>query len=265
LAEAAGVLRGGGALSIAGVAAGRVGESSTGLGLAAAPANRVGTPRAYFRYLQFRGALVEDAPGWWRVLFRERTWYATGLLLSLLLAAGLSCRRGRAVQGVFWAAWSATVSLIVGIYLYQSLAGQAFWAVSLLSAASMVGILAGTRMRCSGLAQWTAPLLAAVPAVLFPLYPALQWVPEAAVLGALLGLVAAAGAGLGQVFARCCGQGRSPTDGGRLFAVDLLGAGAGLFLGGVLLPWWSGFAPTAALGAAAAVVGVALDTLRVRQ
>jgi hypothetical protein len=257
------VLRGEGELSIAAVAAGSLGETAPPEE-ASAPANRVGAPRAYFRYLQFRGALVDDAPAWWRRLFRERTWRASALLVGLLLAAGLAFRPVRAVQGVFWATWSATVALIAAVYLYQSLVGQAFWAVSLLSAASLVGILLGTRLRRRRLADLSAPLLAAVPALLFPLYPVLQGAWGPLTLGALLGLVAAPGVGLGYLFARRCEPGQDSPGGGLLFAVDLLGAGAGLFLGGVLLPWWSGFGPATAVGTMAAVAGVAVDRVRSR-
>jgi hypothetical protein len=258
LAEAGTVLRGEGILSIEAVAAGHAGEAALG-DEAPAPPNRVGSPRGYFRFLQFRGALVEDAPGWWRLLFRERTWVWSAVPVAVLLAAGLVCRRGRAVQGIFWAAWSATVALIAAVYLYQSLAGQAFWALSLISAASMVGILAGTRLRRCRPAEWVSPAMAAIPAALFPLYPVLEGAPAPVVLGTVMAAVAAAGAGLGYVFARRCAPGQGAVAGGRLFAVDLLGAGAGLFLGGVLLPWWSGFATAVAVGAAAATVGVAVE------
>lgn len=258
LAEAASVLRGDGALSVAAVAAGEFGVPPPPSG-GAAPPNRVGWPRAYFRYLQFRGAMVEDAPAWWRGLFRERTWGASALALAVLFAAGLATRRGRAVQGVFWAAWGATVTLIVGIYLYQSLAGQVFWAVSLLSAASMGGILAGTRLGGCAPLRAAAPALAAISGGLFPLFGFFQRLPAPAALAALVVLVGGAGLGLGLVFARHCGPGCGAAAGGLLFGVDLLGGGAGLFLGGVVLPWWGGFVSAAALGAAAAAAGVLLD------
>jgi len=260
MAEAEAVLRGQGPLSIAAIAAARDGSAPVEAG-PPAPANRVGSPQAYFRFLQFHGAMVEDAPRWWRTLFRQRNWLSAALLVGVLLAVGTVRRNAWALQGVFWAAWSTTVTLIVAIYLYQSLTGQAFWAVSLLSAASMLGTLAGTGLRRGRWMAWAAPGLAAVPALLFPLYPLLQraWAP--AVLAALLALVVLAGAGLGHVFAHRGAKAQDRAIGGRLFAVDLLGAGAGLFLGGVLLPWWCGFAAATATGALAAALGVALATL----
>ena len=238
LAEALGILSGAGAVSLGELAGAPAAATSAGSG---APANRVWAPRAYFRFLQFRGRLVEDAPGWWQWLFRERGAASCMGVLAGLLAAGALGRRGRGLRGVFWAAWSATLTLILALYLYQSLTGEAFWAVALLSAASLVGILGGTKMPRGQVADWAAAGLAWIPAALFPLYASLQHWPGGLMLALLLGLVAAAGAGLGYVFARRSAAGDGVGEGGALFAVDLLGAGAGLFLGGVLLPWWSGF------------------------
>lgn len=205
------------------------------------PVNRISAPRAYFRFLQFRGRLVEDAPAWWQGLFRERppVWCLT--VLIVLLAAGLLSRRGRSLQGVFWAAWTATLTLVFAIYLYQSLAGDAFWAMALMSAASLAGILGGIWVRQGRLAAGVGAGCAWLPAALFPLYARLQHVPGWTVLALLLAMVVAAGGCLGQVYARRSAVGDGAARGGMLFAADLLGAGAGLFLGGVLLPWWSGF------------------------
>jgi hypothetical protein len=259
VAEALAIVTGAGAVSLDELAGGpAVAEP----GARRAPANTVGAPRAYFRYLRFRGRLVEDAPGWWRWLFRERGATSCGGLLVLLLVAGALGRQGRSLQGVFWAAWSATLTLIFATYLYQSLAGDAFWAVALLSAASMAGILGGTRVGRCRWADWGTLLFAWMPAVLFPLYGALQYWPGSAVLALLLGMVAAAGACLGYVFSRRSAAGKGVTGGGVLFAVDLLGAGAGLFLGGVLLPWWSGFETPAMVGSVIACGVLAGDARR---
>jgi hypothetical protein len=245
LAEASAILSGAGAVSLD-LLAGT--PTMAAPGGREVPANRIRAPRAYFRFLQFRGRMIEDAPAWWRWLFRERVAGSCIAVLAGLLAAGMMSRRGRALQGVFWAAWSATITLVLALYLYQSLAGDAFWAVALLSAASLAGILGGTRLRHGRVADWAAAGLGWIPAALFPLYTWLQHWPGWLALVVLLVLTAAAGICLGQVFARRSAAGTGVAQGGALFAVDLLGAGAGLFLGGVLLPWWSGFEAPALIG-----------------
>lgn len=226
------------------------------------PPNRVGAPRAYFRYLQFRGHLVEEAPVWWRELFRERPIGWAAAVLAALCVTGWGGRRVRRVQGVFWAAWSATAALIFAVYVYQSLAGEAFWAVSLLSSASLFGILCGTRCPSWRPAASAAAVVGLIPAGLFPLYRVFEDLAGGLTLAGLLLAVWLCGAALGYVFGQRSRAESSPARGGVLFAVDLLGAGAGLVLGGVLLPWWSGFEASALLAGLAAAAMLALDAAR---
>ena len=253
LAEALAIVNGAGEVSLDLLAGGTGSGAGTGTSV---PPNRIGAPLAYFRYLQFRGRLVEDAPAWWGLLFRERSGFAVLGLLGALLAVGAGFRRARRVQGVFWMAWAATVTLIYAVYLFQSLAGEAYWALSLLSAASMLGILVGTRLAPRPVADRLLPLSAWVPALLFPLYPVLQGAPGTLALALLLVLTGVAGAGLGYAFSRRAGADPAPASGGALFAADLCGACGGLFLGGVLLPWWVGFELSALLGSLAATLGL---------
>ena len=259
VAEALNILNQAGAVSLDALAGEPTGTAADGLG---APANRISAPLAYFRFLQFRSRLVDDAPAWWRWLFRERSGGASLALLVAILVAGMLGRRGRSLQGVVWAAWGATLALVLAIYLYQSVTGEAFWTVALLSAASMAGILGGTRLRRGPAADWASAGVAWVPAALFPLYPLLERLPGWVVLALLLVLVATAGSCLGYAFARRSALRDGVAAGVALFAVDLLGAGAGLFLGGVLLPWWSGFELPALAGGVITCAVLAAEACR---
>ncbi|NLF16122.1 MAG: hypothetical protein GX595_02545 [Lentisphaerae bacterium] len=257
-AEARGVLLGEGILDLDRLA----GPAAAAPTARRAPVNRVGDPRACFRWLEFRGRLVEEAPRWWQWLFRERTASWAAVLVAALAGLGWCGRPARSVQGVFWASWTGTAALITAVYLYQSLAGAAFWAVSLLSAASLTGILCGTRVRPTPRRDALAALAALVPAALWLLHGHLGG-PAGVSLAVLLAAVGLAGAALGHAFARRGGLAGAPP-GGRLYAADLLGSGAGLFLGGALLPWWCGFEAAAVLAGLAAAAMLVADAVRRR-
>jgi hypothetical protein len=220
--------------------------------------NRVADPVAYFAYLHFRGVMQEDAARTWQRIFRHHSPVWSFVLLAVLLALSLAPYRvlpGSA--GVFWSSWMSTMSTMMSVYAYQSLAGQAYWVVSLLVGASMLGIGAGALMPGTAPRHRLAPLAFLGPALLFPAYGILARLPLPVVLTLLLGLNFGIGLVMGRRFALTAAARRTaaPLVAGAWFAIDLLGATLGLFAGAVLLCWWSGFqtAGLACAGVAAVV------------
>ncbi|MBN2452459.1 MAG: hypothetical protein JXR77_18885, partial [Lentisphaeria bacterium] len=189
------------------------------------PANRIAFPHAYFRYIEFRGRFIEEAPVLWRAVFRPWGRVPVILLASALVGTGLLFPGTRQRQVVFWCSWCTTLTLILAIYLYQSLAGQVYWALALLSAASMGGILLGLRTAPGPGRQWARAAAVCLPMAIFPLYALWQALPVTLLLCCMVGVLLASGWGLGYTFARQSARevAAAATVAGRLFALDLVG------------------------------------------
>ncbi len=224
----------------------------------AAPArtNSVAFPAAYYAYLLFRGAMIETAENFWDRVFRPRP-LAAVLLVGLLLTLTGAAESGlRGASALFWGSWVTTMTLVYSLYLSQSVAGQAYWLVALLTAAGMAGIFLG--------AHWTGPwfedrrsvLFLLILPSLFPALPLFERLPQGLLFLVLALVNALLGARVGGLFRRTVRWGRTHAAApAAAFGVDLIGAAGGLCLGGVLLPWWAGFRTAALLCAAAAMTG----------
>jgi len=206
----------------------------------AAPVNTVFFPAAYYEYLRYRGAMVETAPGFWDRVFRRMP-AAGWLALVLLLVLTAACDAGaRGAGPVFWTSWTATMAVAFSLYLCQCVFGQAYWLLSLVTAAGMAGVCFGAVRRRP--ARTLGAVVTAFVPLLFVAWPVLHRASPLVILAVICAGNVLVGARVGAVFRRAAVENRArPRAAGMLFGLDLVGASLGLVLGSVLLPWWMGF------------------------
>ena len=229
------------------------------------PVNSVVFPAAYYAYLLFRGAMIETSGSFWDRLFRPMPTTAVLAIILLLALTALGERGMRGTAALFWGSWVTTMSLVFSLYLSQSLVGQAYWLFALLTASGMAGIFLGARWTHPWLeAPWAGTVCLVLPGLFLGL-PLFEHLPAAVLFPMLSAANGLLGARIGGLFRRTVrwGGGQSVTP-AIVFGVDLLGAAGGLCIGGVLLPWWTGFRTAGLLCAAASLVAEALAFARRR-
>lgn len=226
-------------------------------GPGAGPSNSVAFPVCYFAYLRFRGAVIEEAAGLWDRLFRRRpAWIAAFLVAGFLLVSWRFSRQYPHSGRLFWTSWIDTMSVMLSLYLYQSIVGQAYWMVAVLIAGSMLGLFLGARREAAWASHrlWGAALW--FPLAMFLGHRQLAVLPNTAVLALLLAGNWAVSVRLGVLFRQAAKANESrPRGAEAVFCIDLLGAACGLLIGAVLLPWWVGFREAGLLCGVAATAG----------
>ncbi|NOY79953.1 MAG: hypothetical protein GXP31_03000 [Kiritimatiellaeota bacterium] len=227
------------------------------------PVNSVVFPAAYYAYLLFRGAMIETAETFWDRVFHPMPWAAVVLVGLLLVLTGALEPGLRGASALFWGSWVTTMALVYSLYLSQSVAGQAYWLVALLTAAGMVGIFLGAHRTRPWIEDRRTVLVVLILPGLFPALPIFERLPEGLLFMVLAFVNAVLGARMGGLFRRTVRWGRTHAAApAAAFGLDLLGAAGGLCAGGVLLPWWAGFRTAALLCAAAAMAGELLAFAR---
>lgn len=208
--------------------------------------------------LRLRGGRFERP---WLPERGEALLLAAAALLGLGLAGAGRARRRWAAPAAALAAGCAGAGLeVAALAAYQAARGSLYAEIGLVLAAFMAGgaggAALGRRLAGAGRPRALAAALGALALVALAAagaaLPGLDGLP-----GGLLwaGLVAAAGAGVGAVFALAAAQPEAPRP-GAVYAADLVGAAAGGLAAVAAVPW-AGL-PAAALAAALVVLPAAL-------
>ena len=231
--------------------------SSADSGSRGGPHNSVAFPVCYFAYLRFRGTVIEEAGGLWDRLFnRQPLWVAAVVVAAFMVVGRRTGRRFPRSGGLFWTSWIDTMSVMLSLYLYQTIVGQAYWMVAILIAGSMLGLYVGARREVGWVSHPLWGALVWFPFAMFVCHRQLALLPNPAVLAVLLAGNWAVSVRLGVLFRLAAKASESQPRGAEtVFCIDLIGAACGLLIGAVLLPWWVGFRTAGLLCGAAATVG----------
>jgi len=234
------------------------------------PVNSLSAPHAYFAYTHFRGRFIEEGGRLWQFVLRRRPLpWALALVALLLLATCLPERSCTGSSALFWSSWVAAMTMLLSLYLFQSIVGQAYWLVAMIVAGAMAGIWLGAHPRArpgcrSRLEPWASGAIAILP-LLFAAPDKLTHVPPLFLAVVLLAVNVLVCWHLGtrlRLTSRYHHADSGKVD--LLFFLDLLGASGGLIVGAVILPWWCGFRASAWICAIAASCAVALSNMATR-